>query len=86
MSSKEPNSNDFMKRVIAGGIGVFTLAVYIICVCFKSDNKNEEKKQEQKEEKVEEKKEQKIEEEKNNINNDNNKNIAEKKEVEKTEE
>ena len=53
MSSKEPNSNDFMKMVIAGGIGAFTLAVYIIFVCFKSDTKNDDKNQEPKEEKVE---------------------------------
>ena len=63
MSSKEPNSDDFMKMVIAGGIGVFTLAVYIICICFKGDSKKEEEKnQEQKEEKAEEKTEQKNEE------------------------
>ena len=51
MSSKEVDSNDFMKLVIAGGLGVFTLAIYIICVCLKSDTKKEDKKEEKIEEK-----------------------------------
>jgi len=69
MSVKEPESNDFMNLVIAGGIGVITLAAFIICVCCKSENKKEEANEEQnKEEKAEEKKEQKISQEEDNIN------------------
>ena len=80
MSSKEPESNDFMKLAIAGGIGVFTLAAYIIYVCFKCDNKKEEMKQEViKGEKNEEKKEI-IKQKENNINNDKEEKVEEKKE------
>ena len=59
MSSKEVDSNDFMKLVIAGGLGVFTLAIYIICVCLKSDTKKEDKKEEKNEEKIAKKKSEK---------------------------
>ena len=66
MSAKEPESNDFMNLVIAGGIGVVTLGIFILCVCLRSDNKKEKDKQGIKpEEKVEEIKDIKPREENN---------------------
>ena len=78
MSAKEPESNDFMNLVIAGGIGVVTLGIFILCVCLRSDNKKEKDKQGIKpEEKVEEIKDIKPREENN---------IQDKKDEEKKEE
>ena len=80
MSAKEPESNDFMNLVIAGGIGVVTLGIFILCVCLRSDNKKEKDKQGIKpEEKVEEIKDIKPREE----NNIQDKKDEEKKEEEK---
>ena len=80
MSAKEPESNDFMNLVIAGGIGVVTLGIFILCVCLRSDNKKEKDKQGIKpEEKVEEIKDIKPREE----NNIQDKKDEEKKEKEK---
>ena len=49
-----------MKLVIAGGIGVFTLACYILYVCLKNEPKKEEPKKNQKKTKKKKKKKKKI--------------------------
>ena len=72
MSQKEINEDDFIKIIIAGGIGVFTLSYYLIKMCCKCNFKKKFKARINKEEeKIALKKvESKSEKINNDINND----------------
>ena len=90
MSTKEISTDDFMKIIIAGGIGIFTLSFYMIQICCKFKFKNSKhyyyKKENVQTIKKEEKKDiQKVESKIEEIKNENNDiiNIEEKKEEKK---
>ena len=73
MSQKEINEDDFIKIIIAGGIGVFTLSYYLIKMCCKCNFKKKFNKTRinKEEEKIALKKvESKSEKINNDINND----------------